>query len=744
MSIKLNDNIKINAGKPSESKYLSTGNTAYASISVANTQVPIAERYLGLTVLINTGTSNIEYWWKESVQNTGLIEKKFSSEQVIGDFITGATNLGYFEGQTGIQRLTLSGFPITPTTFDGHYYSEYNYYYADATGIIRIGSPTYGGALRRAYVDATRTKSWIYYVGTSAWILSWNDVSANVGNSIIGYTYAGAGYTQTTWLTGFQSNGSTSITGLGSLTTGNTLTIGNPIYSNKANQELKLRTIINDTPQFIKIETDDNYIRFSGATSVISATNYGSGIGVYSGQTGSNLKFRTLVPSGDTTITQKSDGKIVIYSSSNGSANALTGATNIGTGIGVYSGTTDRNLQFKTIVGSGDTTITSSGGTIIIGSTGNAGNIFTEDILVSIAAGKTFGKYENGDIIPASGKTPNQVILMSLAEALDPTITLGSSATDVIFGLSSKTVNVTFSYIINTIGASVATTILEWRRGNTGSWVNIPITTGTTSYFHAVNDSGNRFNTAVINYRYTVTDTEGASAQTTYDVTPQAYLAPTISPTYDAQNLETYETETLREIGNVSTNIDGNIISNRSLVNLLEYRIQRDDGGGYVTVASATSINALSKIITPYLDSAATSNATSISYKVQVDDEYTTTETIVPYTISLRYSSYFGYNTNTVLNGAQIVALGNNALLSSRVRTIDPVTAPASNYTYISYPASYLDLTNVIMDGASPVLGSFTKLTNVSITNFYGEAVSNIIYKSNAPAAFTDNELAFS
>lgn len=744
MSIKLNDNIKINAGKPSESKYLGTGNTAYTSINTPNIEIPIAERYLGLTVLVNTGTSNIEYWWKESVQDVGLIEKKFSSEQFIGDFITGAINLGYFSGETGIQRLDLGGFPSTPVDFDGYYYSEYNWYYSDAGGIIRIGSPIHGGPLRRAYVDATRTKSWIYDVGTSAWILSWNDVAANVGNLIVGYSYDGTGYTETEWLTGFQSNGSTSITGLGSLSTGDTFTIGNPLYSHKSNQDLNFRTPISDTPEFLKIFNDDNFTHFSGTSSVTNGENFGTGNEIFTGKTGSNLGFRTIKQSGDTSITLDDDGSLIIYSSSDGSADAITGATNNGSGIDIYSGTTDRNLHFRTLVGSGDTTITEiSGGTIIIGSTGGGG-IFTEDITVSIAAGKTFGKYENGDIIPASGKTSNEVILLSLAEALDPTITLGDNANNVIFGLSAKTVNVTFSYTINTIGASIATAVLEWRRGNTGSWVSLTSDTGDTSYFHTVDDSLDRFNTAVINYRYTVTDSAGASAETTYDVNPQTYQAPSINPNYDALTLETYEGETLREIGNVSTNIDGGITSNRSLVNLLEYRIQRDDGGGYVTIVSATSINALSKLITPYLDSAATSNATTITYRVVVDDEYQTDNIGIIYTINFRYSSYFGYSTNTVLNGAQIVALGDEALLSSRVRTVDPVTAPTSNYTYISYPTSFGNLTSVIMDGASPVLGSFTKLTDVSVVNFYGEIVSNIIYKSNAPAAFTNNELAFS
>lgn len=745
MAIILNDNIKINAGKPSESKYLSSGNTAYsgstlsAALSAVTSAISISERHEGLTVLVTTGGSNIEYWFKEGVDDINLIEKKFTSEQLVGDFITGATNLGYFTGQTGIQTLDLSGAGFGGNA--GLYFSEYNWYYADTGGVITIGSPTHNGPLRRAYVNAARDKSWIYDAGASAWVVSLNDVIANVGNVIIPSTYTGTGFTNTTW-SGSTYNGSVLVTAYGSLTTGNSLTIGNPIFKNKSDQDLHLRTIINDTPEFLKIDTDDNYIRFSGVSSVITATNYGGGIGVFSGKTGTNLKFKTLTPSGDTTITQTSDGRLVIYSSSDGSADAITGATNYGSGISVYSGATDRNLHFNTLVGSGGTTISKVGDNVIINA-GGAGGIFTEDITVSIAAGKTFGKYENGDVIPASGKTANEVILLSLAEALEPTINLSSSATDIDFGLSAKTVNVTFSYTINTIGANVSSVLLEWRRGGTGTWSGLTTNTGATSYFHTINET-NRFNTAVINYRYTVIDSAGGSGQTTYNVIPEAYAPPTISPTYTPQTLETYESATLREIGNVNTTINGNINSNRSLVNLLEYRIERNDGGGYVTIASATSINALSKVINAYLDSASTGSATSILYRISVDDEYTTTVSSV-YTINLRYSSYFGYNTtNGALTSGQIVALGNESLLSSRVRTVDPVTAPASNYTFISYPASFGDLTNVILNLSSPVLGAFTKLSNVTVTNFYGQNVSNILYKSNAPEAFTGDRLDFS
>lgn len=742
MAIILNDNIKINAGKPSESKYLNSSNLPYsgstivAALSAVTTAIPISERYLGLTVLVTTGSSyNTEYWFKTSV-NT-LVEKKFVSEQLVGDFITGATNLGYFSGQTGIQFLDISGSGFGSNM--GAYYSEYQWYYVDSGGNIRIGNPAYGTPYRRGYVTAARDKSWIWNVGTGQWEISLNDIVANVGNAAIISPHTGYVFTGVTF-SGSEGTASASTTAYGSLSTGATLTIGYPVYKDKSNQELHLRTIKNETPEFLKIDVDDNFIHFSGVSSVITATNYGTGVGVYSGKTGTNLKFRTLVASGDTTITTGSTGNLIIYSSSDGSANSITGATNYGGGVIVYSGTTNRNLGFNTIVGSGDTTVSKIGSQIVINTQG--GGVFANDLYVSIASGKSFGKYVNGDTIPASGKTAGEVIQLALAEALEPTVVLNPVATNIQFGASAKTVTVNVSYTINTLGASVSSILLEWRRGNTGSWSALTTNTGTTAFAHVIYEI-NRFNTAVINYRYTVNDSAGATKTVTADVTPQAYATPTISPDYDSLNLETYETETLREIGNIITTISGNIISNRSLVNLLTYRIQRNDGSGYMTIASATTINNTFTLISSYQDNSAISSATTITYRVQVDDEWTTTTSSV-YTINFRYASYFGYSTNTSLSGAQIVALGNEELLASKTRTVDPVTAPSGNYTYISYPATYGDLTNVIMDDTSPILSAFTKLSNVSVTNFYGETVSNIIYKSNAPTAFTDNKLTFS
>jgi hypothetical protein len=58
-----------------------------------------------------------------------------------------------------------------------------------------------------------------------------------------------------------------------------------------------------------------------------------------------------------------------------------------------------------------------------------------------------------------------------------------------------------------------------------------------------------------------------------------------------------------------------------------------------------------------------------------------------------------------------------------------------SKYTYILYPASFVDLTK-IQQQSTDVFGAFTKLSNYNITS-NGVTLSYKIYKSNVPGAFS-------
>lgn len=89
---------------------------------------------------------------------------------------------------------------------------------------------------------------------------------------------------------------------------------------------------------------------------------------------------------------------------------------------------------------------------------------------------------------------------------------------------------------------------------------------------------------------------------------------------------------------------------------------------------------------------------------------------------------------------AVLDALQDNILLPNKGRTVTcgAYNDLAVNYTYIAYAAKYGDINNIIQDGALPVLGAFTKLTEINYDNPHGITETYSIYKSNADKAFAD------
>lgn len=107
-----------------------------------------------------------------------------------------------------------------------------------------------------------------------------------------------------------------------------------------------------------------------------SVANIGAGAGdVFSSISGGDtINLRTLYGSGDTTITTSGD-TIVINSSTSGGG-GVTSGVNIGTGSGeVFSSISGGDtINLRTLYGSGDTTVTTSGDTIVINSTSGGGS----------------------------------------------------------------------------------------------------------------------------------------------------------------------------------------------------------------------------------------------------------------------------------------------------------------------------------------------------------------------------------
>lgn len=90
MSQQINDNFKINAPKPMDQrfcKFVDGASFPYASVSEANSIILSIYRYIGMTVLINDGSVNKEYWYKEGTDDLDLVVKSAGKAP---SFITGA------------------------------------------------------------------------------------------------------------------------------------------------------------------------------------------------------------------------------------------------------------------------------------------------------------------------------------------------------------------------------------------------------------------------------------------------------------------------------------------------------------------------------------------------------------------------------------------------------------------------------------------------------------------------------
>ena len=107
---------------------------------------------------------------------------------------------------------------------------------------------------------------------------------------------------------------------------------------------------------------------------------------------------------------------------------------------------------------------------------------------------------------------------------------------------------------------------------------------------------------------------------------------------------------------------------------------------------------------------------------------------------------YYGVSTVSASEFTEddIKSLSNTALVSSKAKTVTGISCESTQYYVYAYPASLGALSTIIQDGATPVLGAFTHVTTLSITNDAGKEVAMYVYVSNNPGAFTNAKLAFS
>jgi hypothetical protein len=357
---------------------------------------------------------------------------------------------------------------------------------------------------------------------------------------------------------------------------------------------------------------------------------------------------------------------------------------------------------------------------------GGAGLIFDTDLTVSLSNGKTFGKYTNGQVIPSTGKTANEVIQMAVVEALAPTVSLTSSST-VQFNQTAVSIVLNYSTTINSLGASLLSSSIEWRRGNSGSWT-VLTTLGNTSgsYTHTFTDTA--FNTASINYRYIVTDTATGTNTATLNFTP-VYVAPSISLTVTGSSVTSPESNSNREKGNVSSSLSGTITRNSSLVDLSTYTLQYqvNGTGGWTDIGSATSIGPGTTSFGPIVhNNTGLTASNSISYRVSVVDTYQTT-TGGNSTVNFGYLIFYGPSSSAPTNSAGVRALGTK-IFTTGANPFNLETGTTQRIFTAAMPATLSLSAAIDLDALNVDIKAQYILSTFNVNDAGGTAVSYKVY----------------
>jgi hypothetical protein len=270
--------------------------------------------------------------------------------------------------------------------------------------------------------------------------------------------------------------------------------------------------------------------------------------------------------------------------------------------------------------------------------TGSGETIQTSDIAVSIPAGLSFGRFENGDTISVgAGKSAVQIILDALTSFIAPQGSFSGSETAVQYQTTSQSINhtVTFS-VTNNNQAVVAGTAVDsayaireiklYRKLGNGAYTEIANATAsvndfTTGTFDDLNTQGsvtaetftfadNSLSVASgsSDFKYkveiipndgdgvatTTVDFEGADGNSGF-IDCAAYVDPVLnSDSYARQDLSSHfvgtaETNSTREKGNIATKLDFKIQCNSPGVPVTGFNVKRSINGGAATTIMAVS-----------------------------------------------------------------------------------------------------------------------------------------------------------
>ena len=391
-------------------------------------------------------------------------------------------------------------------------------------------------------------------------------------------------------------------------------------------------------------------------------------------------------------------------------------------------------------------TVTISASAPVSGSGLASEYVYPNDLTVVLKGGKSFGKYASGEVIPATGKTPAQVIMMAIAEPIDPTVGLSAynPLTSAFNHPSPVTTSITASYAINSSGAAVSSVSLDFRTGGSGGWTTLSTSTSEPLRFDHTFTVPSFF-TDALNYRYVVTDDQGATSTASIDLTPQGYAAPSMSLAVVRANpgSVTGETDLKREIGNVDSNLSGLITRQRINVPITSYSVQfSSNGSAWTDVPGLSSVPVVgnpSSIVIPLTlhADASLKNKTVLYYRIRVTDIYQSTNSSVV-TVSFLRTLFYGPVSSSPTTSSDVRGLP-NVRFTDAANPFNLDTGSVQRIFSVAMPST-LSVTEVLdLDALNANITANYVLSTLDVEDGGGNLVSYHVYTMSNAIPYTSN-----
>jgi len=372
--------------------------------------------------------------------------------------------------------------------------------------------------------------------------------------------------------------------------------------------------------------------------------------------------------------------------------------------------------------------------------------VFSNDLTVTLKNGRTFGRFGSGEQIPATGKTPAEVILMAINEPIDPTV--GLTATNILTSAFNTTGFVatvlTGSHTINSSGANASTATLQFRIGDSGSWTTLSNSlTNPQGYSHIF--EAEPFFTSTINYRYTVIDSQGAGATASAAIVPQAYSAPTVtlSVVRNTNGGITGESNTKREKGNVASTISGTITRQRVNVPITRYSVQYStDGTNWSNVPDLTNVAVDNNPATVTIPNTIHDDDTLVDvgtlyYRVRTVDTYTISNSS---TTTIRFFDAIWYGPSGTAPGdsAGVRALPSK-IFSDGSNPFNLETGTTHRHFTVAVPST-LNITNVTdLDALNANITTSYVSSDMTVNNGGDQPKAYKVYTMTNAIAYSEN-----